>query len=213
MDPDVFFLQSGSVYLVPVCHYRMEFAWAFRQAFQALEPQRIALELPGFLGPAFQQAVARFPQLSIVAYEVEGQTMLLPAEPTDAFAEAARCAAEQKLPVHYIDLNVRDYSPQGGSAPDSSSLGSIGLAKFWEEYRHILPEPVGEELSPDQLREAHMVQQLRSLTRLYPDQKILAVCGIDHAAAILAGLEAEAVEPRVFEEITSPAEITSMSPI
>jgi hypothetical protein len=208
MDPEAFYLQSGSVYLVPVCHYRMEFAWAVHQAFLAVQPQRIALELPSFLGPAYQKAVARFPHLSIIAYEVDGQTMLLPVEPTDAFAEAARGAAEQKLAVHYIDLNVKGYSPQGEPSPDSSSLGSIGLARFWEQYSQLPPHSYGDDL----LREEHMVLQLHSLTKLYPNQKILAVCGIDHAAAILRGLEQRSGEGRVFDEIAPPAEINVYEP-
>ena len=202
--------QDGIFHIVPVCHYRGEFAGLVRQAYQEVKPDRVAIELPNFLGPGLQKAVNRFPQLSILSYEVEGgQTMVLPIEPTDPFAEAARSAAQEGKPVHYIDLHVQGYQPNQDWVPDSASLTAIGFEAWWGEWEKVDRR---SQAPQDLEREGHMVQNLRSLRQLYPQSRFLVICGAMHALNILQGLNLENWESRSFEEVAPPAEVVLYQP-
>lgn len=78
-----FWLEVDNFYLVPVVHYRMEFARELRRSFMAVRPDRVAVELPQFLCGPLEQAVRRFPRLTVLAYQTDPVTYELSSLPED----------------------------------------------------------------------------------------------------------------------------------
>ena len=61
-----FYIQEGNLYIVPVCHYQMEFALQVVRTFREVQPDCIAVELPSTLDWHIKKAVKRFPYLSVI---------------------------------------------------------------------------------------------------------------------------------------------------
>ena len=186
-----FWIQVKQFSILPVCHHSMEYAREVRGAFQKVQPQRVAVELAPFLLEGLQKAVARLPRLSTLVYQIGSadgaQTRLFPVEPTDAFAEAARCAQDQKLPLHAIDLPMDYRQRQQDWVPDSSSITAIGFKAFYQLWL----EKMGDRPTPADLdREAHMAHSLMNLARFHPEEKMLVVVGMAHAARLAQFLAA-----------------------
>jgi hypothetical protein len=201
MRPEPFWLEVGPFCLVPVVHYRMEFALEVRRVFEAVKPARVAVELAPFLLDPWLEGVGRFPRLTTLTYTLQGHTFLLPLEPTDAFCEAARSALEGKLPVHAIDLPMLYTATHQDRVPDSSSLTAIGLKAYWEQWCAHVPQQSHPE---DDLREAHMANTLLMLSRLHPEEKILVVVGMAHLRPLLAYLESQDVPLRLPPDFRAP---------
>jgi len=182
MPSEPFWLEAHPFYIVPVCHYRLEFALEVRRAFQSLRPQLVALELPSFLGPSVQRAVARLPCLTLITYDfkIEGAdiTAMYRIETTDPFVEAVCCANEAGIPWQAVDLNTPYLGEHRDPMADSTSLTAIGARAYWEQW---LQNPPPTEDPMDLNREAHMAHSLLNLARLNPDQQILVVAGMVHA--------------------------------
>jgi hypothetical protein len=90
-------LVRGRITYLPVVPGRIEFAWRVRRYILARRPTVIAVELPGSLEDAYERAVARLPQMSVVVIperEDEERATYIPVEPADAFVEAIRSADE-----------------------------------------------------------------------------------------------------------------------
>jgi hypothetical protein len=191
--PEPFWLEHQSFYIVPVCHYRFEFAREVRRAFEALQPQRVALELPHFLMAGFERAVQRLPCLTLLTFEVtpaEAQgplTMMYQVEPTDAFVEATRSALQAGVPRHAIDLPMLYSGLHEDPVPDSASLTAIGARAFWEQWQQHSPASGDAQ---DRQREAYMANKLLALSRQFPEDKILVVVGLAHVAPLLEYLRA-----------------------
>ncbi len=189
MPEQSFWLEVGPFHIVPVCHHRMEFAREVERAFRVVRPRRVAIELAPFLLEPMQRAVRRFPRLTTLAYEVAVPNQLhhlLAVEPTDAFAEAVRLAQAHELPVHAIDLPIQYLHQHQDRVPDSASLTAIGLKAFyelWNEKMSVVHTP--EDLA----REAAMAHALFNLQRLHPEEKVLVVVGMAHAARLVEYLE------------------------
>lgn len=209
MPPEPFWLEVGNLHIVPVCHYRMEFAREVRRSFLAIQPQRVALELPQLVADGLRRAVERLPRLTTLAYPVGDSMMLVPMEPTDAFVEAARSAVEAGVPVHCVNLAVSDYGSHDDPVPDSSSLTAIGLKAFWEQWQKW-SHPPSDPL--DGLREGHIAQSLRMLSKLYPDEKILVVLGLVHVSAVMRLLESPEMVTQVPLSQASPGHVQLFQP-
>jgi hypothetical protein len=59
-------LERGRVRYFPVVPGRVEFAAALRRLLLAEKPQIVAVELPGFLEPAYRRALQRLPEMSVI---------------------------------------------------------------------------------------------------------------------------------------------------
>ena len=98
METDLQFgnLKRGRFRYFPVVPGRLEFSIALRRLLLELQPPLIAVELPGFLGAAYTQALERLPQMSAILYmEDDGdgdRAVYGPVEPADPFTEALRTA-------------------------------------------------------------------------------------------------------------------------
>ena len=177
----------GNVHALPILHYRLEFASLASRAVQETRPDCIAIELPATLKERFIQAIQRLPQVSVLSYIVnsgatrtkplvEPRTIYLLIEPADPLAEAARCALEQEIPLHFIDVDLDDYPAVREFLPDSYAVQRIGLAAYYREYRSAMKgiKPHREDIR----RERGMAFRLQQLSRQF--ERILFVCGMAH---------------------------------
>ena len=179
----VFTLEHGGwLHILPVCHYRAEFASEVRLAISQLEPRVVAVELPSNLTDVVSRAVARLPRLSVVVFPSEkGETVYLPIEPTDAGVEAVRSAREFGAEVALVDLEVEGYGDHRDLVPDSYAVRRVGLEAFYRAYRAA---PHAED-PHDARREAAMAYHVQ---RLHDEHggPVLLVCGMEHAEGICA---------------------------
>ena len=181
-------LRWGNLSCLPVCHYRLEFAELVRAQFRREPPDCVALELPSHLADAFRTAVSRLPEISILLFEdPSGQTVYVPVEPADPFAEAARCALESGIPVQLVDINLEEaYPPFHDPVPDPYSMHRIGLQLYYEAFRMIWQEKIGKH-PLDVRREQAMACRLQEL--LGQHRRVLFVCGMIHAGGVIQQLD------------------------
>ena len=179
----------GPVHALPILHYRLEFAHLVRQAVREVRPDCIAVELPSTLEERFTQAVRRLPQVSVISYDATPRTSTLGAphrtiyllvEPADPLAEAARCALEEAIPLHLVDVDLDDYPAAGEFLPDSYAIQRIGLADYYREYCRASAgaAPCREDLR----REQGMAFRLQQLAERH--ERILFVAGMAHVERI-----------------------------
>jgi len=71
-------LERGRVRYFPVVPGRVEFAAALRRLLLAEKPQLVAVELPGFLEPAYRRALQRLPEILLRAWAVRPRRALCP---------------------------------------------------------------------------------------------------------------------------------------
>lgn len=192
--PELLHLETfGPVHALPVLHYRMEFAHLVREAVQALQPDCIALELPSTLEATFRRAVRRLPELSVLSYPSNEQSVYLIIEPADPLVEGARLALEREIPLFLIDADLDAYPAHDEPLPDSYAIQRIGLEPFYREvaasYREI---PPAEE---DLRREQAMVYRLQQLSREH--SRILFICGMAHLERIRELYEKPLAQPLV----------------
>ena len=179
----------GPIHALPILHYRLEFAHLVRQAVRQVRPDCIAVELPSTLEERFTQAVGRLPQVSVISYEstpspssktAARKTIYLLVEPADPLAEAARCALEQAIPLHLVDVDLDDYPAVKEFLPDSYAIQRIGLADYYHEY---LRATAGAAPCRDDLRrEQGMAFRLQRLAQRH--ERILFVGGMAHVGRI-----------------------------
>src|SRR6185369_12989854 len=101
-------------------------------------------------------------------------------EPADPLAEAARCALDEAIPLHLIDVDLDDYPAQREFLPDSYAVQRIGLSAYYREYLAAMGE--SEPHREDIRRERGMAFRLKRLSRQYG--RILFVCGMAHLERI-----------------------------
>src|SRR5258707_14923501 len=104
-------LDRGRIRYFPVVPGRVEFTIELRRRLLAEKPAVVAVELPGFLEDAYQKALARLPEMSVILYHRESghgssdddeQAIYVPVEPCDPFVEALRTAAEIGAQVLFL---------------------------------------------------------------------------------------------------------------
>lgn len=188
-------LVHGSVAILPVCHYRVEFAQLVAAAVEAFAPAAIAVELPSALQQAAVAAADRLPYLSVVAYRPEGAAGegvrgYLLVEPADPLAEALRQGRERGLAVHCVDASLFDYPERDDGLPDPYAALRIGHRAYYEaaaagRFAREAPDEA------DAHREAVMAYRLAELA----GERVLFVCGMAHAARVAARLASPAASP------------------
>jgi hypothetical protein len=188
------YVRFGPVHAVPSLHGRRRFADLVRRAFFAVRPRAIAVELPATLEATVRKAVERLPYLSVVAYddftrEIEPVRRILPVTPEDSLIEAVRLGMAFGVPLHFIDRDVLNHTPEPVRVPDDYLIERIGLERYWRKAAEALPPAAAG--SPDAEREVEMAARLRAL----PEESILFVCGLSHLGAVMGHYAGAAPAP------------------
>jgi hypothetical protein len=185
------YVQRDRVYAVPSLHANARFAGLVREAFFAVQPDAIAVELTATLAELIEEGVRRLPYISVVAYEdfdekMEPVQQILPVTPEDSLIEAVRLGMEFDVPLHFIDRDVLNYRATPVRAPDDYLAERIGLEAYWQKFSESLqPAEAG---SADELREIEMAARLKELSGR--NERILFVCGMAHLEPVLSHLAA-----------------------
>lgn len=174
---NLFTLNKGSIYAVPILHYTMELAMSVKLAFDAIKPDCVAVELPENLQDQFVHAAARLPDISVI--QTEGNYYLC--EPCEPTLEGLRSALDLHKGAYCIDLDVENYPLHKEILPDPYSIIHIGLKEYYGAYLHSIRGMVKDPL--DLQRELHMAKRLKELSLRY--EKILFVGGFYHVASVL----------------------------
>jgi hypothetical protein len=182
--------------VVPVLHGRFEFALEVRRAFAQHRPTHVAVELPAAVGPCMLDAVRRLPYLSVLRATPEGSSnagpVFLLVEPVDALVEAVRLGVEHDLPVHFADRDSSQVAAVRQAFPDPHSIETLGLDRYAEL---CLDAASGRSADPeDERRERTMAHRLTTLLD-HPEARVLFVCGMSHARAVLQHAGQERAAP------------------
>ncbi len=185
-------LDRGRILYFPVAPGRLEFTIALRRLLLEQRPQIVAVELPGFLEPAYRRALERLPEMSVILYMVENgeedRAIYVPVEPADPFTEAARTAQEIGAQLLFLepDSNERPHLPD--QYPDTYAITRIGLEKYIEAYR-VWPQERNEEVS------AHAAGMAWKLQGADPEARIVAVVSLNLLDPLLDAMESPQEPP------------------
>lgn len=182
-----FYIQKGSIYAVPVIHYNMEMACQVKLAFDAIQPDCVAVELPETMQLQMLHAASRLPDISVtVTYNKNNDPFYFLCEPCDAACEALRSASETQVPAFCIDLDVDFYPEIQEPIADAYAIHRIGLKDYYEIYEKSKKEALpAREIDRD--REMYMARRLKELALSY--ERILFVGGMTHISNILKFVE------------------------
>lgn len=179
-----FYLQKGNIFGIPIVHYNMEFAAQVRLAFDAIEPDCVAVELAETMQLQLLHAASRLPDISIaITYDDNQEPLYYLCEPCDGAFEALRSALENKLPAFCIDLDVDYYPEIREHVPDPYSIQRIGLKEYYEIYKKVRLSESLPQTKEDKDRELYMAKKLKELSFKY--DRILFVGGMAHVQNIL----------------------------
>ena len=131
-------LDRGRFRFFPVVPGRLEFSIALRRLLLEEKPRIVAVELPGFLEPAYRKALARLPEMSVILYvdeNDEDHATYVPVEPADPFTEALRTAEEIGAEVILLEPDTAERPHLPDSYPDSYAVRRIGFDRYIEAYR------------------------------------------------------------------------------
>lgn len=188
LSDDVFYLQQGNVFAVPVVHYSMELAAHVRRVFNRVKPDCVAVELAETAQLQLLHAASRLPDISIVtSHAADKQCTYYLAEPCDASFEALRSALENRIPAFCIDLNVAGYPDHHDMLPDPYAVQRIGLRNYYQVYEQTALRHSGLKSALDSARELYMAQRLKELALSY--DRILFVGGMLHVREILKSID------------------------
>ncbi|NIQ39057.1 MAG: hypothetical protein GTN81_10760 [Proteobacteria bacterium] len=188
---DMFFTeQTGNIYCLPICHYRIEFAQIVRQAIDKIQPHAIAAELPATLEKKIRLGIDRLPVVSLLLYENDkGESIYLLIEPADPLVEAIRYGQEKGIPTFLVDVDGDEYPRFRDPVPDPYAILRVGHRAYYQSFRkHALR---GLKKSPqDRIREQGMAFHLQRIKDNF--SSLLFVCGMVH----LEGVRRELTRPQ-----------------
>jgi hypothetical protein len=188
LSEELFYLQHGNVFAVPIVHYNMEMAACVRRAFEVIRPDCVAVELAETAQLQLLHAASRLPDISVVtSYDEQQQPTYYLAEPCDASFEALRSALENKIPGFCIDLDVANYPDHRDQLPDPYAVQRIGLKNYYQAYEQLILGKGTAKASLDHARELYMAQRLKELSFSY--ECILFVGGMYHVRDVLKAID------------------------
>ena len=179
-------LQRGRFLYFPVVPGRVEFAVALRRLLLERKPKLVAVELPGFLERAFQQALARLPEMSVILYlEEDGdedRAIYVPVEPADPFTEALRTAGEIGAEAIFLEPNTNERPHLPDNYPDTYSIARIGVERYVEAYR-LWPQTRNEEVT------THASAMAWKLQGADPEAQVIVVVSLNLLDPLLDAME------------------------
>src|SRR6185369_1252026 len=168
-------LERGKVRYFPVVPGRVEFATALRRLLLTEKPQIVAVELPGFLEPAYRRALQRLPEMSVILCTPsssesgdDDRPVYVPVEPADPFTEALRTAEEIGAEVMFLEPDTQERPHLHDACPDTYSIQRIGVEKYIEAYR-VWPQERTDEIT------AHAAAMAWKLQGSDPEARVLVV--------------------------------------
>ena len=176
-------IRQGRLLLLPVVHYRMEFAALVRQVILERRPAAVAVELPQTLEDAFLKAVARLPRLSVVLYPNKTERVYLPVEVTDPVVEALRTAAEVSARPVFVEPDLGAPPSYRQRYPDTYAVTRVGAVAYIAACRDRAPDLEFE----DKRRAAGIAQHLRRVLEEETGE-VIAVIGLPLVEGVLEGL-------------------------
>jgi hypothetical protein len=172
-----FTLNKGSIYALPVLHYKMEFAQHVKLLFNTLKPDCVAVELPETLQKQFLHAASRLPDISVI----RRNKLFFLCEPCEPSFEGLRCALESGIDAYCVDLDVDDYPLHQDHMPDPYSAIHIGLSAYYAACYPYLKNK--RKTTQDLQRELYMARRLKELSLSY--ERILFIGGFYHVESVL----------------------------
>ena len=183
-------IRRGRLTVLPVVHYRMEFAWAARRAILDARPAAVAVDLPRTLEQPFLRAVDRLPRLSVLVYPLGKERVDLPVEVTDPVVEALRTAGEVGARRALLEPDLDAEPDYREPYPDPYAVTRIGFGAYVAACRKRTP-PLGFQ---DQRRAAGMAHALAVLLEEVAGE-VFAVVGLPMVAAVLDALDRPQAQP------------------
>src|SRR6185312_16022906 len=170
-------LERGKVRYFPVVPGRVENAAALRRFLLAQKPEIVAVELPGFLEPAYRRALQRLPEMSVILCTTssdsdEDRPVYVPVEPADPFTEALRTAEEIGTEVLFLEPDTQERPHISDTCPDSYAVQRLGLDKYIEAYR-VYPQERTEEIAE------HAAAMAWKLQGADPDASVVVVVSLN----------------------------------
>jgi hypothetical protein len=174
----------------PVLPGRLEFAVAIRHALLREQPEIVAVELPMSLEGAYDRAIRRLPEVSVILYEGESEDHMIyvPVEPADPFTEAVRTAREMGAEVVFIEPDLSPKPHLADFAPDPYSLKVVGYERFVEMYR-------ATPLPRDARIEAHAKALAWRLQGADPTRRTAVVLSLNLYDAVLGAMTEPQEDP------------------
>jgi len=179
-----FTIDKDHIHAVPITHYNMEMAAAVKMAFDEIQPDCVAVELPETMELQHLHAASRLPDISVVIpFSSHLDPIYYLVEPCDPAYEALRSALDSGIGAHCIDLDIDQYPQFQEAFPDPYSLTKIGLKNYYRAYEDVVLTRVKERSSYDTHRELYMAKRLKELSLNY--ERILFVGGMYHVQRVL----------------------------
>ncbi|NGX57889.1 MAG: hypothetical protein K940chlam3_00788 [Chlamydiae bacterium] len=179
-----FTLHKDQIFAVPITHYNMEMAAAIKLAFEEIQPDCVAVELPETMQLQHLHAASRLPDISLVIpFSTHLDPIYYLCEPCDPSYEALRSALETQIPAFCIDLDIDRYPEFKELMPDPYSITKIGLENYYEAYNKIILSSQKARSKYDEHRELYMAKRLKELSLNY--DRILFVGGMFHVNNVL----------------------------
>lgn len=197
------YLNYKNIYFVPTFHNRLQFVLEVRKAFSEIKPDIVVVELPDIYYSEVIKAIDMLPSLSMLCIENSKKSLeYIPIFPSDSIIEGIRLARENKLPVAFIDVAIKDYKTiETIDPPDDYAIKTLGLNKFYDlikEYSKKIETP------EDAIREKSMAFQLNRLNKNF--KKILFIGGMSHWENIKNHIKNNTCQfyPHEFELMKTP---------
>jgi len=162
----------------------MEMACQVKLAFETIQPDCIAVELPETMQSQMLHGASRLPDISIVlSYDQDNSPIYFMCEPCDPIFEGLRSASENNIDAFCIDLDIKNYPEIREEIPDPYAIQRIGLKSYYNIYEKIRQEKKITAGQQDRDRETHMARRLKELTLRY--ERALFIGGMAHLSSIL----------------------------
>ncbi len=179
-----FWIQEENIYAIPTIHYNMEMASQVKLAFDTLNPDCVAVELPETMYDKMTHAASRLPDISVIlTFNQDLTPVFFMCEPCDGIFEALRSASEHQVQSYCIDLDVDHYPEFRDIVPDPYAIQRIGLKAYFELYERVRLENKANINRFDLERELYMAKRLKELSLRY--DKVLFVGGMAHVTNVL----------------------------
>ncbi|GAB4228881.1 MAG: hypothetical protein Tsb0021_06520 [Chlamydiales bacterium] len=180
---NTFYLQRDNIYAVPTIHHNIETAAAVLKAFLEIQPDAVAVELPGNAHEQHMFAASRLPDLSVIATDLNlTPSHLYLCASGDGLYEGLRCALDNGIPGYCIDLDVKNYPSFRDLLPDPYAIRFIGFEAYFNHCRQSFAKNARHPL--DSMREEHMAKQLKEISLRH--DRVLFVCGMAHVTRVLS---------------------------